>query len=181
MRKIMSFVAVLATAAVAWGAGHATTTAQKKAPGKSATTAVAKKAPGKSATVARPAAAKGVVAAKKPASRTTTTATRGGKRLPARPTTTWRNRQSTPTSDRYKEIQDALVAKGYLPAEEATGNWGPDSADALKKFQAEQTLELSGKINSLSLIALGLGPKHDSSTTIRTVDGNYPRPESGRN
>jgi hypothetical protein len=33
----------------------------------------------------------------------------------------------------------------------------------LKKFQAEQNLESSGKINSLSLIALGLGPKRDPS------------------
>ena len=35
------------------------------------------------------------------------------------------------------------------------------TADALKQFQAEQHIDSSGKINSLSLIALGLGPKHD--------------------
>ena len=93
--------------------------------------------------------------------------------------TTWRNRQTAPTSDRYKEIQDALVSKGYLSSEEANGAWGPSSADALKKFQAEQTLETTGKIDSLSLIALGLGPKHDSSIP-RVVDGNL-QPESGRN
>jgi hypothetical protein len=34
--------------------------------------------------------------------------------------------------------------------------------DALKRFQDEQKLESSGKLNSLSLIALGLGPKHDN-------------------
>jgi hypothetical protein len=33
----------------------------------------------------------------------------------------------------------------------------------LKKFQAEQNLETSGKINSLSLIALGLGPKRETA------------------
>jgi hypothetical protein len=36
--------------------------------------------------------------------------------------------------------------------------------DAMKRFQAAQNLDASGKINSLSLIALGLGPKHDSAS-----------------
>jgi hypothetical protein len=31
----------------------------------------------------------------------------------------------------------------------------------LRRFQQEQNLEPSGKIDSLSLIALGLGPKYD--------------------
>ena len=86
-----------------------------------------------------------------------------GKKKPATTArTTWRNRQLTPTPQRYKEIQSALVAKGYLRPEDATGTWGSSSVDALKKFQAEQKLDPSGKINSLSLIALGLGPKHDT-------------------
>ena len=42
---------------------------------------------------------------------------------------------------------------------EASGQWGPDSVDALKRFQADQNLTPDGKIGSLSLIALGLGPK----------------------
>ena len=66
-----------------------------------------------------------------------------------------------PAPERYKEIQDALVTKGYLSAEDANGSWNPASTEALKKFQGEQNLESSGKINALSLIALGLGPKHD--------------------
>ena len=40
-----------------------------------------------------------------------------------------------------------------------TAQWGPESVDALKRFQADQNLMPDGKINSLSLIALGLGPK----------------------
>ena len=76
--------------------------------------------------------------------------------------TTWRNRQLTPSPERYKEIQQALVAKGFLNPEDAGGSWNQSSTDALKKFQAEQKLDPSGKINSLSLIALGLGPKHES-------------------
>lgn len=69
-----------------------------------------------------------------------------------------RSYQQAPTPDRYKEIQQALASKGYLQGE-ATGQWGPDSVDALKRFQGAQNLTPDGKINSLSLIALGLGPK----------------------
>jgi hypothetical protein len=36
------------------------------------------------------------------------------KRTPARPGVTWRNRQLQPTPERYREIQQALLAKGYL-------------------------------------------------------------------
>jgi peptidoglycan hydrolase-like protein with peptidoglycan-binding domain len=70
--------------------------------------------------------------------------------------------QTLPTPERYKEIQQALAAKGYLPADQATGQWNDVSVDALKRFQADQKIESTGRINSLSLIALGLGPKHDT-------------------
>ena len=69
-----------------------------------------------------------------------------------------RSYQQAPTPDRYREIQQALASKGYLH-NEPNGAWGPESADALKRFQADQSLMPDGKINSLSLIALGLGPK----------------------
>jgi len=67
-----------------------------------------------------------------------------------------------PAPERYKEIQQALAAKGYLKADEANGVWDQNCGDALKRFQREQKLPETGKIDSLSLIALGLGPKHDS-------------------
>ena len=82
-----------------------------------------------------------------------------------RPATAWRSRQLTPTPARYKEIQQALAAKGYLKPEDATGKWDDSSVEALKKFQSEQNLDVTGKINSLSLIALGLGPKHDTASS----------------
>jgi peptidoglycan hydrolase-like protein with peptidoglycan-binding domain len=85
-----------------------------------------------------------------------------GKKSSARSTSP--ARQAAPTPERYKEIQQALAAKGYLPTENVTGQWGDTSTDALKKFQADQSLDATGKINSLSLIALGLGPKHESTT-----------------
>ena len=99
-----------------------------------------------------------------PAHKTTAVAHKGGKKAasPAK-RTTWRNRQLAPTPERYKEIQEALVAKGYLKPEDAGSGWSQNSVDALKRFQGEQNLDASGKINSLSLIALGLGPKHDAN------------------
>jgi Ni/Co efflux regulator RcnB len=71
----------------------------------------------------------------------------------------WRAGQTAPTPERYKEIQEALAKKGYLHGE-ASGVWNPDSADALRRFQQDQNLQASGKLDSLSIIALGLGPKY---------------------
>jgi len=65
-----------------------------------------------------------------------------------------------PAPERYKEIQQALVSKGYLKPEATSGVWDQNSSDALKRFQNDQKLQGTGKIDSLSLIALGLGPKH---------------------
>jgi peptidoglycan hydrolase-like protein with peptidoglycan-binding domain len=70
----------------------------------------------------------------------------------------WRASQVQPTPERYSQIQQALIDKGYLQGT-ATGVWGPESMAALKRFQEEQKLEATGKLDSLSLIRLGLGPK----------------------
>jgi hypothetical protein len=77
-------------------------------------------------------------------------------------TASWRNTQRTPSPDRYKEIQQALATKGYLQTAAPSGVWDASSVEALKRFQQDQNLEPSGKLDSLSLIALGLGPKRDS-------------------
>jgi peptidoglycan hydrolase-like protein with peptidoglycan-binding domain len=66
--------------------------------------------------------------------------------------------QLQPTPERYKQIQEALSSRGYFNGA-AEGTWGPESVDALKRFQHDQNLTDDGKIGSLSLIALGLGPK----------------------
>ena len=78
-------------------------------------------------------------------------------KAPAR--SAWRPGQTAPTPGRYKEIQEALAKKGYLHAE-ASGVWNQDSAEALRRFQQDQNLQASGKLDSLSIIALGLGPKY---------------------
>jgi peptidoglycan hydrolase-like protein with peptidoglycan-binding domain len=70
------------------------------------------------------------------------------------------------------EIQQALADKGYYDGS-VDGVWGPNSVEALKRFQKDQNLTQSGKLNSLSLIALGLGPKRDlraRSTESRESD-----------
>jgi hypothetical protein len=79
-----------------------------------------------------------------------------GKKAP--PAATWRTRQQNPTPDRYKEIQQALVDKGYLKGE-PSGVWDADSAGALSRFQQDQKITPTGKINAPSLIGLGLGAK----------------------
>lgn len=75
----------------------------------------------------------------------------------------WRNNQRSPTAERYKEIQEALASKGYLQPDTVSGVWDTPSMSALKKFQQDQNLEPSGKLDSLSIIALGLGPKRDQA------------------
>jgi len=67
-----------------------------------------------------------------------------------------------PEPERLKEIQKALADKGYFKGE-PTGEWNADSVAALKQFQTERNLTADGKISALSLIGLGLGPKHAGS------------------
>jgi len=70
--------------------------------------------------------------------------------------------QQQPTADRYREIQRALAERGYFQGS-ADGTWGSESVEALRRFQADQNLEVDGKLGSLSLIALGLGPRRDGA------------------
>ena len=67
------------------------------------------------------------------------------------------------------QIQQALSGKGFLDADAVTGSWGQSSVDALKKFQQAQNIPVTGKINSMSLIALGLGPNHGAAGEQKPV------------
>jgi hypothetical protein len=162
MRTILTCAAALSMAALAWGFQPPAPVAKRNAP--------VRKAAVKSATRKPAAQAKTGTAVH------TASAKKSGKKVPVK-RATWRNRQATPSSDRYRAIQNALVAKGYLPAEAVTGAWDQASADALKKFQSGQNLDSTGKINSLSLIALGLGPRHDSNSTKTAEGGNNDPPD----
>jgi len=122
--------------------------AKKPAASAKKKSAPAKKPPASAKKKSAP-AKKGAAASKK---------SRSKKRPPS-----WRTGQQTPTRERYQEIQQALVDKRYLQGP-ATGVWGPESVEALKKFQADQNLEPSGMLDSLSLITLGLGPRREPSS-----------------
>jgi peptidoglycan hydrolase-like protein with peptidoglycan-binding domain len=93
--------------------------------------------------------------------KTSATHTRKG-RSTARRRTAGPSYQTRPTADRYKEVQQSLADKGYYKGE-VNGTWGDDSTEALKHFQSDHKLADDGKLNSLSIIQLGLGPKHDSA------------------
>jgi peptidoglycan hydrolase-like protein with peptidoglycan-binding domain len=79
----------------------------------------------------------------------------------------------TPAPERYKEIQQALIDKAYLQGP-ASGVWGPDCSQALKKFQQEQNLTPSGKLDALSLISLGLGPNREPYRPTAVVNNRPP-------
>lgn len=111
--------------------------------------------------VKRPATS--AAAGKTPSKAGTTRTAASKKRGKKAPAQSWRARQQVPTPDRYRQIQEALAAKGYLKAE-PSGVWNGESTEALRRFQADQKLEPTGKLNSLSLIALGLGPRRDTAT-----------------
>ncbi len=74
--------------------------------------------------------------------------------------------QRTPDPTRVREIQEALATRGY--GVEVSGSWGPQSVEALKKFQEDQNINNltgRGKLDSLTLIALGLGPTRPPAAT----------------
>ena len=100
-------------------------------------------------------------------------------RASARTRVVRRSTQQAPTPERYREIQQVLADKGYFQGT-VDGSWNAASVDALKRFQKDQNLTDSGKLDSLSLIALGLGPKRGlsarSTTESRPTDDNR-RPE----
>ena len=82
--------------------------------------------------------------------------------------------QLHPDTERYQEIQKALADRGYFKGE-AKGQWGEDSIDALRRFQTDQRLQDDGKINALSLSALGLGPKHDTAAASSATTQPLPK------
>jgi hypothetical protein len=182
MRTILCWAGIAALAALGWSADVATpakkTASSKKTVKKSpAKKGAAKSSPSKTG-VSKGATASRTTASHPAATKTgpRTTAARRGKKGPPAKRVTWRNRQLAPTPQRYKEIQDALAAKGYLNPEDANGAWNQASVDALKKFQAGQNLDSTGKINSLSLIALGLGPRRETPPPKPPAEAPPPAP-----
>lgn len=88
------------------------------------------------------------------------------RRAPAR-SARFRGPQS-PSPDRLREIQQALLSNGFTNVE-PNGKWDEASASAMKRFQEEHDIKPNGKINALSLIALGLGPKRGPAPGATSV------------
>ena len=99
---------------------------------------------------------------KKVTKKSSTTKANSTKRRKKPAVASWRSTQKAPSPERYKEIQQALVDKGYLKSE-PNGAWDTQSMDALRQFQTDKKLSPTGKLSSASLIALGLGPKTATS------------------
>jgi peptidoglycan hydrolase-like protein with peptidoglycan-binding domain len=135
-------LAILLAGGSVRAAQPAQSAAKKPAPS-TGKTGPSKAGPSK-ASPAQAGAAKSAVNAKKPVART------------APPVRHYAQQQPTP--DRFKEIQQALSDRGYFKGP-VDGQWGAESVEALKQFQREQKIDEDGKITSLSLIALGLGPR----------------------
>jgi hypothetical protein len=126
-----------------------------------ASTANASKAKGKTAAKS--------TAGKKAASGKKSTA---GKKTSAKQTSSRyrRSSQREPAPERYKEIQQSLADKGYFGGP-VNGAWGADSVAALKRFQRDQNIGDDGKLGSLSLMALGLGPKRGAGAAEKPDPG----------
>ncbi|MCC6263830.1 MAG: peptidoglycan-binding protein [Bryobacterales bacterium] len=92
--------------------------------------------------------------------------------------------QQAPTSARLMEIQQALQKGGFLQGE-PNGRWDDASAGAMKRFQEEHDIAPSGKINALSLMALGLGPKRGpapgATSVLETPPAADPAPATETN
>ena len=64
--------------------------------------------------------------------------------------------QKAPTPERISEIQSALAHGGYYQGN-PNGKWDSNTIAAMQKFQSDNGLSNSGKIDASSLQKLGLG------------------------
>jgi hypothetical protein len=117
----------------------------------------------KRTTARKPTTAKRRTTAKK----TTARRVRSSKRRVATRSARFRG-QRAPTTDRYLEIQQALQGAGFLE-NQPSGKWDDSSVAAMKRFQEQHSIPPTGKINALSLIALGLGPKRGPAPGTNSV------------
>lgn len=88
---------------------------------------------------------------------------------------------AAPGSERIKEIQQALLDRGYLSTQ-PDGVWSAQCVEGLKRFEADKKFKMDGKIDSRILIALGLGPKYDENLSLPVPgSGGVVVAEDGKN
>ena len=159
----------------------AKTTAKKSTAKKSTSSSIKKKSPAPVRKAGPKASAKGTARTLSASSKTRSSKTVSSKTkstAKAVPAATWRNRQQSPTSDRYRDIQQALYDKGYLKSE-PSGAWDSESVAAMQHFQADQNQQPTGKITSPALIGLGLGGKSagaSEAAPLKNAPPPRPRP-----
>ena len=72
-------------------------------------------------------------------------------------------RRTVPTlTETIMQAQEALTAAGYHLGE-PDGKPGPETTTAIKKFQGDRHLPVTGKLDSITLSALGVGKSSDPS------------------
>jgi peptidoglycan hydrolase-like protein with peptidoglycan-binding domain len=91
-----------------------------------------------------------------PPAATTTTAAKKKKSSKKHHTSKREPTQKAPTPQRISEIQSALAHGGYYQGS-PNGKWDSNTVAAMQKFQSENGLSSSGKIDAPSLQKLGLG------------------------
>ena len=82
--------------------------------------------------------------------------------------------QAAPTTDRISEIQEALAKRGTFDGM-PTGKWDDSTTEAMRKFQAANHLNPTGKLDAPTLQKLGLGSE------IAGVAAPTPPPNSSAN
>ena len=87
-----------------------------------------------------------------------------GKKRAARSAPSPRRRgAAVKADDSVLRAQEALIAVGYHLGE-ADGKAGPATAAAVKKFQGDRHLPVTGKLDAITLAALGVGKSADGPT-----------------
>jgi len=85
-------------------------------------------------------------------------------------TTAAAKRRTGPTpADTIMQAQEALLAAGYHFGE-PDGKSGPATTAAVKKFQGDRHLPVTGKLDSITLAALGVGKGRSDSTSAQRSD-----------
>jgi photosystem II stability/assembly factor-like uncharacterized protein len=82
------------------------------------------------------------------------------KKTARRVVATTAKRRPAPSKDTIMRVQGALTAAGYRLGE-PDGKPGPATTAALKKFQDDRHLPVTGRLDSITLAALGIGKDSD--------------------
>ncbi len=94
------------------------------------------------------------------------THSRHGKRVAKK---SWKSKgQHGISSDRTRQIQEALIQQHYLEGE-ANGVWDTRTQEACRKYQADNKWQTKVLPDSRALIKLGLGPDHSDVLNPETA------------